>query len=475
MEIKEKNFRVLQLYTACLAHYAYYVESENEAIIIDPLRDIGTYIKLLKKSNSKLKYIIETHFHADFVSGHYNLKKETNAEIIMGKNSDASFEHIQIKSKEEIKLGKIKLRFLHTPGHTLESICIVIIDENKEKVVFTGDTLFIGDVGRPDLAVSSEKNIDKEYLARKLFGSMKILKKLKNECVVLPGHGAGSSCGKKISKDFSSTIGKEKESNYAFKINKEDYFVEKVTENLSPPPEYFFKTVELNKHNETIELTSEVLNKKLKYIPLEEFEKLLLLEDYQILDTRDTEAYKNGYIPGSINVPLNSRFAIFAATVLDLNKKIIIISEENTEEVVITRLLRTGINQISGFLEGGYKTWVDNNKEINKVNNLEEKDLFNFFDKKKINGKILDIRNQIELEEGVVEGSVFLDLNSLKNKSYGSLDKNELYFLSCGGGLRSVIGYGLLKKQGFNVVNLNNGFRGLSKAGFKIVKPLFKK
>ena len=474
MEINQKNFKVIQIQTPCLSHFCYYIESSSEAIIIDPLRDIEPYKALLKKNKASLKYIIETHFHADFVSGHCNLKKETNAEILMGVNSEANFEHFQVQHDQEIQLGKITLRFLLTPGHTLESICILLLDEGKEKYLFSGDSLFIGDVGRPDLAVL--ENFDEKFLARKLFGSLKILKNLSDDCVLLPGHGAGSSCGKNISNDLFSTIGKEKIDNYAFKIDDEEVFVEKVLENLKPPPEYFFETVKMNQNNQTVEFTENVIKKNLNYFSLEKFEELSLNEeDYQILDTRNIKDFKNGYIKGSINVPLTSRFAIFAATVLDLNKKIIIISEENTEKDIITRLLRTGINQISGFLEGGFENWVDNKKESFRVNSLEEKDLFNFFDKKKIKGKILDIRNQIETEEGIVEGSVLLELNSLKNKSFEKLDKNELYFISCGGGLRSIIGYGLLKKQGFNVINLNKGFGGLIKAGFKIIKPIIKK
>ena len=467
MQLERDNYKVLQIKTGCLSQFSYYIESKGESVIIDPLRDTCNYIDLLQEKKTNLKYIIETHFHADFVSGHYSLHKKTKAEIILGENNSANFEHRQMKNNEELRLGDIKLRFLHTPGHTLESICIVIVNNNKEEVVFTGDTLFIGDVGRPDLAVSSEKDIDKSFLAEKLFNSLKVLKKLDSECIVLPAHGAGSSCGKNISSDSSSTIGKECDQNYAMLIQDVKEFIKQVTANIPAPPKYFFKTVEMNQKNSSLE-DSEKICQKMKELDIEQFGELAMSGDYQILDTRSTNEYKEKHYPKSINSPLTSRFAIFSAYALHPEKPTLIVSNKNKQNEACIRLLRTGSDNIYGYLKGGFENYEKSKKHLEKVKCIEPESVVKKVKNNDLNGKILDVRNCGEFRNhGKVIGAVNLHLEKLELEAKKLLDPKVDYYLSCGGGLRSVIAWGVLNNQGFNVININGGFKGLKENGIE--------
>ncbi len=280
MEIITENFTIIQLSTSCLSQFAYYIESDKEAVIIDPLRETHTYLNILQQRKAKLKFIIETHFHADFVSGHSSLSNLTNSKIIFGPNSSANFDHLQKSNGDEIKLGKIKLRVMHTPGHTLESICLVLNDEGKDKFIFTGDTLFIGDVGRPDLSANSSSKLTKEYMAGKLFHSLQEIKKLDENCVVFPGHGEGSQCGKQISKEITSTIKTEKMRNYALLIDDKDIFIEEICKSITSPPDYFFYNAKLNQNNMSVQLTEEILKIANNELYINEFSLLVSNQDY---------------------------------------------------------------------------------------------------------------------------------------------------------------------------------------------------
>lgn len=465
MQIEKKNYKVIQIKTPCLSQYTYYIESAGKSIIIDPIRDTKTYQTLLTSQNSKLLYIIQTHIHADYISGQCSLQKKTSAEILLGKNSSIQFKHRQMKNKEEITVGKIKLRFLATPGHTLESMCILLLDENREEILFTGDTLFVGDVGRPDLAVVGS---DERFLARELFRSLKVLKKLDFECVVFPGHGKGSACGKNISSDSFSSIGKECLGNYAMLIKEEKTFVEKVMENISKPPDYFFKTVEMNLKNSLLE-DSEVVCERMKCLDFEEFGKLCKDDCFQILDTRCTSDFKEKHFPRSINSPLKSRFAIFSVYALHPTKKILIISDKGDQNEACIRLLRTGLNNIYGYLKGGFQNYEEKKGKMEKVLSIEAENVVKMIKNDKFNGRILDVRNCGEFRNnGKVKNAINLHLEKLELHAKKYLDPKIAYYVSCGGGLRSVIAWGILRNQGFKVININNGFKGLKENGVEI-------
>jgi len=453
--------KIEQIYTGCLAQGAYYIQSGNEAAIIDPLREIKPYLEKAKRNNATIKYIFETHFHADFVSGHLDLAKATGAPIIYGPNANPSFEALIAKDGQEFKLGEVTIRVLHTPGHTMESSCYLLMDEQgKETAIFTGDTLFIGDVGRPDLAQKSNLTINN--LASYLYDSLhnKIMP-LPDDIIVYPAHGAGSACGKNMSKETSDTLGNQKKTNYALKAATKEQFIKEVTDGLLPPPFYFPKNVMLNKTG--YESVEKVISKGMTPLSPEIIE--MLVEDHNalILDTRKPQIFKDGFIPQSINIGIDGDFAPWVGTLItDINQAIIIIAEEGREEEVVTRLSRVGYDNALGYLEGGIEAWKKAGKEIDQVTSISAEELAK---RLKENPDIIikDVRKQSEFEAEHVENAENTPLAYI-NEYMASFDKEKDNYIHCAGGYRSMIACSVLKARGYhNVIDIAGGFGAIAK------------
>jgi len=453
--------KIEQIYTGCLAQGAYYIQSGNEAAIIDPLREIKPYLEKAKRNNATIKYIFETHFHADFVSGHLDLAKATGAPIIYGPNANPSFEALIAKDGQEFKLGEVTIRVLHTPGHTMESSCYLLMDEQgKETAIFTGDTLFIGDVGRPDLAQKSNLTIND--LASYLYDSLhnKIMP-LPDDIIVYPAHGAGSACGKNMSKETSDTLGNQKKTNYALKAATKEQFIKEVTDGLLPPPFYFPKNVMLNKTG--YESVEKVISKGMTPLSPEIIE--MLVEDHNalILDTRKPQIFKDGFIPQSINIGIDGDFAPWVGTLItDINQAIIIIAEEGREEEVVTRLSRVGYDNALGYLEGGIEAWKKAGKEIDQVTSISAEELAK---RLKENPDIIikDVRKQSEFEAEHVENAENTPLAYI-NEYMASFDKEKDNYIHCAGGYRSMIACSVLKARGYhNVIDIAGGFGAIAK------------
>jgi len=453
--------KIEQIYTGCLAQGAYYIQSGNEAAIIDPLREIKPYLEKAKRNNATIKYIFETHFHADFVSGHLDLAKATGAPIIYGPNANPSFEALIAKDGQEFKLGEVTIRVLHTPGHTMESSCYLLMDEQgKETAIFTGDTLFIGDVGRPDLAQKSNLTIND--LASYLYDSLhnKIMP-LPDDIIVYPAHGAGSACGKNMSKETSDTLGNQKKTNYALKAATKEQFIKEVTDGLLPPPFYFPKNVMLNKTG--YESVEKVISKGMTPLSPEIIE--MLVEDHNalILDTRKPQIFKDGFIPQSINIGIDGDFAPWVGTLItDINQAIIIIAEEGREEEVVTRLSRVGYDNALGYLEGGIEAWKKAGKEIDQVTSISAEELAKRL-KENPNIIIKDVRKQSEFEAEHVENAENTPLAYI-NEYMASFDKEKDNYIHCAGGYRSMIACSVLKARGYhNVIDIAGGFGAITK------------
>jgi glyoxylase-like metal-dependent hydrolase (beta-lactamase superfamily II)/rhodanese-related sulfurtransferase len=453
--------KIEQIYTGCLAQGAYYIQSGNEAAIIDPLREIKPYIEKAKRNNATIKYIFETHFHADFVSGHLDLAKATGAPIIYGPNANPAFEALIAKDGQEFKLGDVVIRVLHTPGHTMESSCYLLIDENgKEQAIFTGDTLFIGDVGRPDLAQKSNLTIND--LASHLYDSLhnKIMP-LADDIIVYPAHGAGSACGKNMSKETSDTLGNQKKTNYALKAATKEQFIKEVTDGLLPPPFYFPKNVMLNKTG--YESVEKVISKGMTPLSPEVIE--MLVEDHNalVLDTRKPQIFKDGFIPQSINIGIDGDFAPWVGTLItDINQAIIIVADAGREEEVVTRLSRVGYDNALGYLEGGIEAWKKAGKEIDQVTSISAEE---FAQRVKGNADIIvkDVRKQSEFEAEHLEMAQNIPLAYI-NEHMASFDKEKDNYIHCAGGYRSMIACSVLKARGYhNIVDIAGGFGAISK------------
>ena len=454
-----------QLYTSCLAEAAYYIESEGEAVIIDPLRETEPYIALANKRNAKIKYVFETHFHADFVSGHIDLAKKTGATIVYGPTAQAGFVIKVANDGELFSVGKIKIKVLHTPGHTMESSCFLLIDENgKNNAVFTGDTLFVGDVGRPDLAVKG--NITMDDLAGMLYDSLnKKIKTLEDEVIVYPGHGAGSACGKNIGKETFSTIGMQKKLNYALQPMTKQEFVKAVTDGLAAPPKYFFMDAMLNKQG--YENIDEVLNKNTKALSVAEFEAAAN-NDCIILDTRTPDEYENGTVPNSINIGLNGQYAPWVGSLIDAKKPLLLIANEGKETEAVLRLARVGYENVSGYLAGGINAWRTAGKKVEITNSVNADE----FAKTYKTDNIIDVRNPGEWNSGVIETAKLIALADLE-KEMIVLDKNAHYYVHCAGGYRSMMAASLLKKNGFNnITNVRGGIAKIKEAGVPTIMPV---
>jgi glyoxylase-like metal-dependent hydrolase (beta-lactamase superfamily II)/rhodanese-related sulfurtransferase len=447
-----------QLYTGCLSEAAYYIESNGEVAIIDPLRDIEEYTAMAKKRNAVIKYIFETHFHADFVSGHLDLSKATGAPIIYGPGTQTSFPVYIAKDNEEFKLGEVSIEVLYTPGHTMESSCYLLKDENgKDYAVFTGDTLFVGDVGRPDLAQKGE-SLTTEDLAGIMYESLqKKIMPLSDDIVVYPAHGPGSSCGKNLGPQTQSTIGNEKQTNYALKAESKEEFVKAVTTGLKEPPQYFPVNAKINK--EGYESLDAVLEKALKPLPVEDVKKLMQDENIIVLDTREGSQFTHGFIPGSVFIGLEGRFAEWAGTLLPFDKTILLICEEGKVKETAVRLARVGFSSFAGHLDGGFDAWKKAGEPMDMIIEIEPDELAMDipYDKNMV---VLDVRRETEFADGHIKGAMNIPLSDLVDPgSMANLEDDQNLYIHCRTGYRSIIAASLLKREGIhNLYNVLGGW-----------------
>ena len=448
--------KVEQLYTNCLAEAAYYIESNGEAAIIDPLRETAPYIEMAKKNNVKIKYIFETHFHADFVSGHIDLARKTGAKIVYGPNAETGYEAHIAQDGEIFKIGDVTITVLHTPGHTFESSTYLLKDENgKPHCIFTGDTLFIGDVGRPDLAIKS--NYTQEDLAGLLFDSLRNkIMPLPDDVIVYPAHGAGSSCGKNLSSQTWSTLGEQKLTNYALKSITKEEFIKELTTGILPPPQYFEKNAALNKSGYM--QIDEVLNKGVKALSLEEFDAALN-EGALLLDVRSKEQFSHEHIPGSVFIGLEGTFAMWVgALIKDITQPIVLIVPDGKESEAVLRLARVGYDFTRGFLKGGVSTWKNAGRPVEKVEAVTAEEL------EKLKGvAIVDARKPGEYESSHIDGALSYPLDFI-NEHLNDLPKDKTQYIHCKSGYRSVIAISILKKQGYkNLVDVLGGYQAIEK------------
>ena len=451
-----------QIYTGCLAQGAYYITSEGEAAIIDPLREVEPYLERLKKDNVELKYVFETHFHADFVSGHLDLSKKTDAPIVYGATANPSFDAIIAEDGQEFKVGKVTIKALHTPGHTMESTTYLLLDENgKEHAIFSGDTLFIGDVGRPDLAQKAA-DLTQEQLAATLYHSLRDkIMTLPDEVIVYPAHGAGSACGKNMSKETVSTIGEQKKSNYALRADMtEAEFVKEVTDGLLPPPAYFGMNVAMNKKGYSS--LDDVMQKGKQPLSVKEFEVAAEESGALILDTRNPNIFHQGFVPQSINIGIDGGFAPWVgAMIRDINQPILLVADEGREEEIIIRLSRVGFDNVLGYLKGGFEAWKSEGKEIDTVDRISPEEFESRFDKEK--SKVLDVRKQSEYEAQHVEEAYNKPLDFI-NDWVRDINPEEHFFMHCAGGYRSMIAASILQARGYrNFTEIEGGFAKIDK------------
>jgi hydroxyacylglutathione hydrolase len=457
--------KIEQIYTGCLAEAAYYIESNGEAAIIDPLREVTPYTKRAAKDNAVIKYIFETHFHADFVSGHIDLAEKSGATIVYGPTAKTSFKSHIAKDGEQFKIGALIISVLHTPGHTPESTTYLLSDKDgKPHCIFTGDTLFIGDVGRPDLAQQGDQTM--EDMAATLYDSLqhKILT-LPDDVLVYPAHGAGSACGKNMSKETFDTLGHQKEVNYALKAATKEQFIKEVTDGILPPPQYFAKNAAMNKHG--YEPVDDVYEKGLKPLAPAEFEAMANLTGALVLDTRDSQAFANGFIPSSINIGLNGQFAPWVgALVTDLKQPLLLVCEAGKEEEAITRLARVGYDNTIGYLSGGILAWQKAGKDIDVVKSISA-DEFELIANEDSAINVLDVRKPGEYDAEHLEMSLARPLDYI-NDWTSEVNHNETYYVHCAGGYRSMIAASILKARGFeHVVDIAGGYGAIQHTGLK--------
>lgn len=450
---------IQQLYTNCLAEAAYYIESDGEAAIIDPIRETEPYIELAQQRGATIKYIFETHFHADFVSGHIDLSKKTGATIIYGPMAEPNYKVLNAADGEIFVLGKLKIKTLHTPGHTPESSCYLLFDENgKEHAVFTGDTLFVGDVGRPDLL---DGKMSSEELASMLYDSLNSkIKPLADHVLVYPAHGPGSSCGKNIGKETFSTVGEQKKFNYAMRATNREQFIKEVTEGILPPPNYFFEDARINKHGYSS--IDDVVSRNNHALTADKF-AVAVNEGALILDSRKADDFEKGFIPGSINIGLNGQFAIWAGTLIDIKQSLVLVCEPDQEQESILRLARVGYENVKGFLQGGIASW---NKKLDVVDSIQATDMKKAMTR---GTKVIDVRKPGEWNVSHVKDALFLPLTGMP-LNLEQLDKNKSYLVHCGGGYRSMTAISLMKRSGFtNLTNIYGGFSAIINSGVDVV------
>lgn len=455
--------KIEQIYTGCLAQGAYYIESEGEVAVIDPLREVTPYIERAVKDGAKIKYVFETHFHADFVSGHLDLSQKTGAPIIYGPNAKTGFDAHIATDGEEFQLGKVKFKVLHTPGHTMESTCYLLIDENgQEKALFSGDTLFIGDVGRPDLAQKSDLTIND--LAGHLYDSLRNkVMTLPDDVVVYPAHGAGSACGKNMSKETTDLLGNQKKFNYALRANMtKEEFIEEVTNGLSKPPQYFPQNVKMNKEGyESIDL---VMERGAQALSAVAFEVAANETGAVILDTRGAQAFNKGFIPNSINIGLKGDFAPWVgALVPDVKQEILLVTEAGQEEEAILRLARVGYDNVIGYLDGGIETWVASGQEVDTITSITPDELADKMAEEKV--LVIDVRRPGEFSAEHIDGAKSLPLDYI-SELMAEFPKEQTMYIHCAGGYRSMIASSILKSRGFdNLVDVAGGFAAIAKSG----------
>jgi glyoxylase-like metal-dependent hydrolase (beta-lactamase superfamily II)/rhodanese-related sulfurtransferase len=450
-----------QIYTGCIAHAAYYLENNGEAAIFDPLREVQPYIERAKKDNAKIKYVFETHFHADFVSGHLDLVKNAGAEIVFGPTAKPAYKAITAEDNQIFKVGNYSIKVIHTPGHTMESTTYLLIDENgKEHGIISGDTLFIGDVGRPDLAQHVIADLTEEKLAGYLYDSLRNkIMPLSDDLIVYPNHGAGSACGKNMSKETTDTLGHQKQVNYALnpKLTKEQ-FIKEILTGLVPPPGYFPQNVLLNiKGYESID---NVMKRGTKALNAIEFEAAANETQALIIDTRNPQVFNKAFIPNSINIGIDGSFATWVGTLIpSVKQEILVVADADREEEVITRLARVGYDNALGYLKGGIQTWIEAGKEIDQITSVTADEFAALSEKQKLN--ILDVRKVSEYNSEHVVEAISAPLDFI-NDSMTKIDKNKRYYVHCLSGYRSMIFVSILQARGYrNLINVSGGFNAI--------------
>ncbi len=452
-----------QIYTGCLAQGAYYIESDGEAAFIDPLRETKPYLDRVEKDGVKVKYVFETHFHADFVSGHIDLAQKTGATIVYGPKAETAYETYSAKDGEVFKVGKVSIKALHTPGHTPESTCYLLIDEHgRDHAIFTGDTLFIGDVGRPDLAIKGD--LSEKDLAGMLYDSLQSkIVTLADDVIVYPAHGAGSACGKNMSKETVSTIGLQKELNYALRAKTREQFVYEVTDGLSKPPQYFAKNALMNKMG--YESIDTVMARGAQALSPTAFEEAVNAEDALMLDVRSPQAFAKGFIPNAIFIGLDGQFAPWVgALISDLKQPIVIVAPVGREEETVLRLARVGYDNCIGYLDGGFDAWIAAGKEVDTIESINAETLAQRLEKDP-DMLILDARRDGEYRAEHLENAEHFALDDI-NENMQLLDRDGHYHIHCAGGYRSMIMASILRARGFeNLVDVHGGFAAIKKSG----------
>lgn len=449
--------KVEQIYTGCIAHAAYYIESNGEAAVFDPLREVGPYLERAEKDGAKVKYVFETHFHADFVSGHLDLAKKSGATIVFGPTAKPGFEALVAEDNQLFKVGDYSIKVIHTPGHTMESTTYLLIDENgEEHGIITGDTLFIGDVGRPDLAQHVIEDLTEQKLAGYLYDSLRTrILPLSDDLIVYPNHGAGSACGKMMSKETTDTLGNQKKTNYALQPMEKEEFIAKLLDGLTAPPGYFPKNVLMNIQG--YESIDDVLDRGQQPLSAGAFEAAANETRALILDTRQAEVFKDGFIPNSINIGLDSNFAMWVGELIpDIKQEILLITDEGKEEESIIRLARVGYDHAIGYLKGGFEAWKNAGKELDTIKRITAEVMSLLTQQKDV--QIFDVRKKSEFDSQHLLGAENTPLNQL-NQFLSSFPKNETFVLHCAGGYRSMIASSMLKARGYdNFVDVCGGF-----------------
>ena len=458
--------KIEQLYTKCLAQGAYYIESEGEVAIIDPLRETKSYIQLAEDDNAKIKYVFETHFHADFVSGHVTLAEKTGAEIVFGPTAKTNYSAHVAFDGEEFKVGKLTIKVLHTPGHTMESTTYLLIDKKGiNQAIFSGDTLFLGDVGRPDLAQKAS-NLSKEELAGLLYDSLRNkIMPLEDHVVVYPGHGAGSACGKKMMDETRDTLGNQKRVNYALRSDlSKEAFIEEVTDGLLPPPSYFPFNVQLNKKG--YPSIDDLIEKGLQSINVNDFEQAIKNKEILLLDVRTPIDFAKGHVPNSLFIGLDGTFAPWVGEIVsDLNQPILLIVPVGREEETIIRLARVGYDNVIGYLDGGFSAWENANKPIEKVQSIPANSLVEEYDDKNL--AIIDVRKESEFLSQHLVAAKNIPLNKIKTQ-LDHFPKAEFY-IHCAGGYRSMIATSILKINGIHhIIDIKSGFNAIKETDMKL-------
>lgn len=462
--------KIEQIYTGCIAHAAYYLESNGEAAIFDPLREVQPYIDRANKDNAKIRYVFETHFHADFVSGHLDLAMKTGATIVYGPTAKPAFEAHVATDGELFKVGDYTIKAIHTPGHTMESTTYLLIDEKgKEHGIITGDTLFIGDVGRPDLAQHVIADLTEEKLAKHLFHSLRTkIMPLSDDLIVYPNHGAGSACGKKMSKETTDTLGNQKATNYALRADMtEEEFVKELLTGLTTPPAYFPKNVLMNIQG--YDSLDTIMQRAQQALSPEAFELVANETRAIILDTRRAEVFAQGFIPNSINIGLESNFAMWVGELIpDIKQQILIVAEPGKEEEAVIRLARVGYDFAIGYLQGGFEAWNASGREVDTVQRITAdtlEEVMSFEEQ-----VVIDVRKKSEFDSEHIKGAINIPLNQIE-RNLAAFPQNKSFILHCAGGYRSMIAASILKLRGYeNFVDVIGGFNAIKQTSVPITE-----